>query len=101
MRNATMSGYGLATVVVEAGEVSGARIQARVAVEHGRPVVLTDLVVRNNLWAKTLIGRPGVHVASGITDVIRIIRGLVTQREEIESALTQLVPRLPTFAPLR
>jgi predicted Rossmann fold nucleotide-binding protein DprA/Smf involved in DNA uptake len=25
MRNATMSGYGLATVVVEAGETSGAR----------------------------------------------------------------------------
>lgn len=39
MRNATMSGYGLATVVVEAGETSGARAQARIAVEHGRPVI--------------------------------------------------------------
>lgn len=29
MRNAAMSGYGLATIVVEAGEHSGTRIQAR------------------------------------------------------------------------
>src|ERR1035441_6756510 len=48
MRNATMSGYGLATLVVEAGEHSGARVQARLAVEHGRPVILTDLVVERN-----------------------------------------------------
>jgi DNA processing protein len=41
MRNATMSGYGLATVIVEAGAKSGARVQARIAVEHGRQVILT------------------------------------------------------------
>jgi predicted Rossmann fold nucleotide-binding protein DprA/Smf involved in DNA uptake len=46
MRNATMSGYGMATVVVEAGEHSGARAQARMAVEHGRPVILTSAAVR-------------------------------------------------------
>lgn len=44
MRNATMSGYGLATLVIEAGEKSGARVQARVAVERGRQVILTDQV---------------------------------------------------------
>ena len=63
MRNATMSGYGLATVVVEAGEQSGSRAQARIAVEHGRPVILTSLVVQGNDWARALAGRPGVHVA--------------------------------------
>jgi DNA recombination-mediator protein A len=50
MRNATMSGYGLATVVVEAGEHSGARAQARMAVEHGRPVILTEMVLDRNDW---------------------------------------------------
>ena len=45
MRNATMSGLGRASVIVEAGEYSGTRIQARVGVEHGRPVILTDRVV--------------------------------------------------------
>lgn len=37
MRNAVMSAYGLATVVVEAGDTSGARIQARLAVERVAP----------------------------------------------------------------
>lgn len=56
MRNAVMSGYGRATIVVEASEHSGARIQARQAVAHGRLVILTDLVVkawrssRTSLW---------------------------------------------------
>jgi DNA processing protein len=51
MRNATMSGYGLATVVVEAGERSGTRAQARMAVEHGRTVILTDTVLKQTEWA--------------------------------------------------
>lgn len=57
MRNATMPGYGLATVVVEAGETSGARAQARMPVEHGRQVILTDQVVASDQWAKILAGR--------------------------------------------
>ena len=40
MRNAVMSGISRATVVVEASYTSGARMQARLALEHGRPVVL-------------------------------------------------------------
>jgi len=48
-----MSGYGRATIVVEAGEASGARIQARVGVEHGRAVILRDRVVWANDWARS------------------------------------------------
>lgn len=70
MRNATMSGYGIATVVVEAGEKSGARIQARVAVEHGRPVILSDTVVNRNDWARRLVARPGVYVAASVAEVM-------------------------------
>lgn len=77
MRNATMSGYGLATVVVEAGETSGARAQARMAVGHGRPVVLTNLVVDKNEWAKAMVGRPGVYVASSLKEVLEIVRELL------------------------
>lgn len=68
MRNATMSGYSLATVVVEAGENSGARAQARMAVGHGRPVILTDLVVDSTEWGKALVGRPGVLVARSLAE---------------------------------
>ncbi|MGB3443565.1 MAG: DNA-processing protein DprA [Actinophytocola sp.] len=73
MRNAVMSGFGRATVVVEAGEHSGARIQARKAVSHGRPVVLTDLVVDSNKWPSDLIGRPGVHVVSSTDEIMSVV----------------------------
>lgn len=91
MRNATMSGYGMATVVVEAGEHSGARAQARMAVEHGRPVILTDLVVDTNMWAKALVDRPGVHVASSLDEALEIIDGLIAEESLIDAALERLV----------
>ena len=76
LRNATMSGYGRATVIVEAGEHSGARIQARVGVEHGRPVLLTDSVAGSNEWARALQQRPGVHVVSSVDEVLRFVADL-------------------------
>lgn len=84
MRNATMSGYGLATIVVEAGEHSGARAQARMAVEHGRPVILTDLVERSTKWGSELVGRPGVYVASSSDDVMAAVRQ-IRDRESVSS----------------
>ncbi|WP_255204995.1 DNA-processing protein DprA [Actinomadura sp. BRA 177] len=91
MRNATMSGYGMATVVVEAGEHSGARAQARMAVEHGRPVILTDLVVGANHWARALVSRPGVHVASSLDEVLTIISNIVSSKSAIDAALQRLI----------
>lgn len=90
MRNVTMSGYGIATVVVEAGEHSGARIQARVAVEHGRPVILTDLVVERTDWGKALVGRPGVYVAAGTQDVLATVRRLHVRLGSIGADLERL-----------
>jgi len=91
MRNATMSGYGLATIVVEAGEHSGARAQARMAVEHGRPVILTDLVVESTEWGRSLDGRPGVTVASSLDEVIATIDEIRAQAGRIDTALSELV----------
>ncbi|MGH3901202.1 MAG: DNA-processing protein DprA [Pseudonocardiaceae bacterium] len=85
LRNATMSGYGRATIVVEAGETSGARIQARVGVEHGRPVILRDCVVRVNEWAAALQHRPGVHVVSGVDEVLDVVAAL---RPDLDDVLT-------------
>jgi DNA processing protein len=83
MRNATMSGYGLATVIVEAGEMSGARVQARLAVEHGRQVILIDRVATRNQWAQRLVGRPGVHVASDVDDVLNIVEQVSAMWDEL------------------
>jgi DNA processing protein len=62
MRNAVMSGLSLATVVVEALHRSGARIQARVALAHGRPVFLARRLTEAQMWAREFAERPGTYV---------------------------------------
>jgi len=78
MRNGTMSGYGLATIVVEAGEHSGSRIQARDAADHGRPVILSSDVASSTTWGAVMANNPWVYVvhshrelADAIDDVAR------------------------------
>lgn len=90
MRNAVMSGYGVATIVVEAGEHSGSRIQARMAVNHGRPVILTDAVVNQNTWAKELRDRPGVYVVSSTDEVSAQVDTLAQGPAQLSEALSQI-----------
>lgn len=90
MRNAVMSGYGRATVVIEASEQSGARAQARMAVEHGRPVILTDQVVAGNEWAKALVDRPGVYVAHGYEEALEQIGAILDTENEVNRLLNDL-----------
>jgi DNA processing protein len=87
MRNAVMSGFGRATIVVEAGEHSGARIQARKAVGHGRPVILTDLVVAANKWPNALIGQPGVHVASSTAEIMSLVEDIAAGPKTVDELL--------------
>ncbi|MGW5559492.1 DNA-processing protein DprA [Micromonospora sp. NPDC003944] len=77
MRNAVMSGYAVATVVVEAGETSGARIQARLALQHGRPVVLTSQVMQCN-WARTFAENPGVYVVHGTAQLLEAVDDILS-----------------------
>jgi DNA protecting protein DprA len=79
MRNVTMSGLGRASIIVEAGEHSGTRILARVAVEHGRPVILTDFVVNATKWGQAMKDRPGVYVAGGIVEVMDIVEQVLDE----------------------
>jgi DNA processing protein len=92
MRNVTMSGYGIATVVVEAGEHSGTRTQARAAVGHGRPVILTDLVFNSTKWGRELADRPGVYVASGLNEVSEIVASLRSPFDNTLMAQRAMVP---------
>ncbi|MGF1660985.1 MAG: DNA-processing protein DprA [Kineosporiaceae bacterium] len=89
-RNALMSGYSYATVVVEAGEHSGARIQARMAVAHGRPVILSTLVVERTQWGPTLVGRPDVHTASSLEEVLRLVDDIVERDRRADELLDAL-----------
>jgi DNA processing protein len=69
MRNAVMSGIARATVVVEATYTSGARMQARLALEHGRPVVLMESLLEHE-WARSYAERPGVYVVAHVAEVV-------------------------------
>jgi DNA processing protein len=71
-RNGVMSGLSRGTVIVEAGPRSGTRVQARLALAHGRPVFLaTELFGQE--WARDLARRPGVHVVDSPAQVLAIL----------------------------
>lgn len=57
VRNLTMSGLSLATIVIEAGATSGARMQAEAALIHGRPVFLPSSLVESHSWARAMVER--------------------------------------------
>ena len=58
MRNGTMSAYGAATIIIEAAEKSGTRHQARQAVRHGRPLILSTQVAAQTTWGRALVEDP-------------------------------------------
>jgi len=72
-RNAVMSGLTLGSVIIEASEHSGTRIQARHALNQGRPVVLMTPVLRNE-WARELATAPGVWVADDAATALDVFR---------------------------
>lgn len=75
LRNAVMSGLARATVVVEASSTSGARVQARLALAHGRPVLLWAPLLSED-WARELAARPGVHVVADPGEVPAVVARL-------------------------
>jgi DNA processing protein len=69
-RNVVTSGISQGTVVVEASKTSGAKMQARLALEHGKLVFLMRALVTNELWAQGYLKRGAIEVAE-VEDVIR------------------------------
>lgn len=74
MRNVVMSGLALATLVIEASETSGARQQARTALQHGRTVFLAASLVESHAWARKMVevGYDGTQalVAASVDEVV-------------------------------
>lgn len=87
MRNIVMSGLALATLVIEAGETSGAKKQARAALEHGRPVFLPKSLVEEHEWAQTMIrvGEHGIRAlqVDSVDDVIDRLTAVPSLQEAI------------------
>lgn len=82
MRNAVMSGYAAATVVVEAAWKSGARMQARLALQHGRPVLLLKDLLEHD-WAREYARWPGTRVVSGPDDVLAQLDDILAPTAEL------------------
>lgn len=78
MRNAVMSGFARATVVVEAKGNSGARMQARLAREHGRPVFLMRSLLAHD-WARDYAQRSGTYMVDSAEDVVQHVERLYSQ----------------------
>lgn len=75
LRNAVMSGLALGTVVVEASHTSGARAQARRALEHGRPVFLPEPLL-GQAWAQEYARLPGTHVIRDASEITAVVEAL-------------------------
>jgi DNA processing protein len=75
LRNATMSGLALASVIIEASQTSGARMQARLALEHGRPVFLMSSLLEHE-WARVYADRPGAYVVTDPDEIVERVTDL-------------------------
>ena len=77
MRNAVMSGMTLASVLVEASHTSGSRMQARLALAHGRSVFLARSLLAQE-WARELARRPGTHVVSSPEEITATVERMAS-----------------------
>lgn len=72
-RNVVMSGMGQGTVVVEASATSGAKMQARFALEHGKRVFLLASLIASRPWAQQYLERGAIEVRD-VDDIVRLLQ---------------------------
>jgi DNA processing protein len=84
MRNVVMSGMAIGTVVVEASSTSGAKMQARLALQHGKRLFLVEDLVDREEWAQRYAVRPGTTVVRSVDDI------LVVLEQEVAAGAQQL-----------
>lgn len=92
-RNVVTSGLSQGTVVVEASSTSGAKMQARLALEHGKKVFLLRSLGTSQQWARDYIDRRGAVEVADVDEVIRHlapperIRQATDQQQQLSLAL--------------
>jgi DNA processing protein len=73
-RNVVTSGMGQGTVVIEASKTSGAKMQARLALEHGKRVFLVSRLVMSQPWAQKYVAERGAIEIRTVEDVLSRLR---------------------------
>lgn len=83
MRNVVMSGMAIGTVVIEASATSGARMQARLALEHGKRLFLVKSLVMHEEWAGRYAERPGTTVVDSVDDILDVLVAMARPAEQL------------------
>jgi DNA processing protein len=73
MRNAVMSGISQGTAVIEASSTSGAKMQARIALEQGKRAFLMASLVTREEWARRYLQRGAIEVHE-VEDILHWLR---------------------------
>jgi DNA processing protein len=95
-RNVVTSGLSQGTVVIEAGHTSGAKMQARLALEHGKRVFLAETLVAGQDWARGYVERHGAIPIGDADEVLphlasaERVRRWARQHQHQQLALTLL-----------
>ncbi|WP_233288864.1 DNA-processing protein DprA [Kitasatospora sp. MBT63] len=88
-RNVVTSGSTLGSVVIEASSTSGAKLQARVAAEHGKQVFLLHSLATSEAWAADMLaGHRAIEVFE-LEDVLDRL-GSATQAQQAGQQRLQL-----------
>jgi DNA processing protein len=92
-RNVVTSGMSQGTVVIEASETSGAKMQARLALEHGKRVFLVSRLVTSQPWAQKYVEDRGAIEIRSVEDVLARLRS-PTAVEQLSAGRQQLALEL-------
>lgn len=85
-RNRVTSGISQGTVVIEASSTSGAKMQARLAHEHGKQVWLIHSLVTDQPWARKMVEEGRAKEIMATSEVLADLRG----DDERDEAVQQL-----------
>jgi len=87
LRNVVMSGMSIGTVVIEAGSTSGAKMQARFALEHGKRLFLVESLVMQQDWARRYAKRPGTVVVRSADQIVGVVETLLRPAQQLSLAV--------------
>jgi DNA processing protein len=83
MRNVVMSGMAVGTVVIEAGQTSGAKLQARYALDHEKRLFLVKSLVLREEWAQRAAEHRLTTVVESAEDVLGVLVELARPVEQL------------------
>lgn len=93
IRNVVTSGISQGTVVIEASSTSGAKMQARLAYEHGKRVFVLRQLATDQPWARSYVDAGKAVEVEEVDDVVDLLRS-VNEVQDAASFSEQLALEL-------